>query len=273
MMNAARKIQSINKSEPTCLSEYEINQFIEDGFIIVRQLFSSEYADMISSMVLEEAGINKHNLSERKQPHNILKKILNSDPIPQIFTQQYKMIVNELCGLGRWEMSDGLGYWFITLPGFNQTVWSPYQKEWHLDGNSNYFFLNKYKLGLITFHLITSVAKGGGGTSIRIGSHKFTARILAEAGLGGISYDELSRKAADATKDLPYIEATGQSGDVMFMHPLTVHTRSLNTSGQVRIAGHKFFHLFEALNINRKYQQEYSPVEASIFKALSEQVK
>jgi hypothetical protein len=114
-------IQSVNAPKPnlTCLSEYAINQFIEEGFIIVRQLFPAEYADMVSSMVLEEAGMEPDNLAEWKKPHHIIKKILNKNPIPQIFSDRYKRIVNELCGLGRWEGDNGLGYWFVTLPGFN----------------------------------------------------------------------------------------------------------------------------------------------------------
>jgi hypothetical protein len=56
----------------------------------------------------------------------------------------------------------------------------------------------------------------------------------------------------------------------MFMHPLTVHTRSLNTSHRVRTAGHKLFYLYKPLNTKREPEQEYSPVEISILRALSE---
>jgi hypothetical protein len=266
------KMPEINEAEPklTPLHESEINQFIEDGFVVVRQLFSKEYAEGISSLVCQEADIDFNNLASRKQYHFILKKILNKDPIPQIFSPQYKKTVDKLCGEGQWEGDDGLGYWFITSPNLNQALWSPAQKEWHLDSNTDYCILNNYKLGLIAFHLITNVSGGGGGTAIRIGSHKYTARILAEGGLNGISYEELSLKAVNATIHLPYVEITGQCGDVMFMHPLTVHARSINTSKQVRIAGHKFFHLLEPLCTKREHKQKLSPVEISIINVLSE---
>ena len=237
---------------------------------MVKNVFPYELAEKIILLIWEELGIDPNNPATWKQSYIILKKILHQCPIPQIFTQQYVEVVNKLCGLGRWESDNGVGYWFITFPGFHQSLWCPSQNEWHLDGNTEYSILKSSKLGLIAFHLFTNISPRGGGTVVRIGSHRYTARILGEAGPEGVSQIELSRKAVSTTKHLPYVEITGQCGDVMFMHPLTVHTRSLNISKQVRIGGHKFFHLYESVNFERKDPGEYSPIEISIIRALSE---
>lgn len=78
---------------------------------------------------------------------------------------------------------------------------------------------------------------------------------------------DFSRQTVKATSHLPFKEITGHCGDVLFMHPLTVHTRSSNILNRTRIVGHKFFHLFEPMNFNRQNFHEYSPVEVAIIKA------
>jgi len=251
------------------LTEIEIKQFIEDGFVVVRQVFPRDLAKDILSSVWAEIDLDPHNPYFQNQLYVILKKVLYQEPIPRIFTQRYIEVVNELCRQGRWECDKGVGYWFITYPDFSKSIWYPIQNSWHIDSNTEYHVLNSRKLGLLTFHLFTDISPGGGGTAVRIGSHKYSARILAKAGPEGLEQTNFSRQTVNATKHLPFVEITGQCGDVMFMHPLTVHTCSVNISNRIRVVGHKFFHLFEPLNFKRQNPVEYSPVEISIIKALS----
>ena len=259
----------MNNFDVKQLTELEIKQFIEDGFIIVRKVFPRNLAKDILSFVWAELNMDPNNPSSWTQLYIILKKIFYQEPIPQIFTQRYNEVVNELCGHGKWECDTGVGYWFINFPDFNKSLWCPMQNAWHIDSNTEYHVLNSPKLGLLAFHLFTDIAPDGGGTVVRIGSHKYSARILAKAGPEGLEQTNFSRQTVNATKHLPFVEITGQCGDVMFMHPLTVHTHSVNISNRVRVVGHKCFHLFEPLNFKRQNPVEYSPVEISIIKALS----
>ncbi len=245
-------------------------QFIEDGFVVVRRVFSHDLAEEILPLVWAELDVDPNNPATWAQSYVILKKVLYHEPIPQVFTHRYVEAVDDLCGIGRGELSNGVGYWPIAFPGFGQTHWQPWQNAWHLDSNTDYHYLNSPKLGLIALHLFTDIAPGGGGTAIRLGSHRYTARILADAGAQGVPKLELSRRAAAATNQLPYREITGQTGDVLFMHPFTVHGRSMNTSDRVRILGHKLFQLREPMNFERNNPIDYSPVELAIVKALSE---
>ena len=251
------------------LTDSEINQFIEKGFVVVRQIFPGDLKKDVLSSVWAELGKYPENLASSDPSFIILKKVLYSETIAQIFTRRYIEVLNELCGKERWEYDNGVGYFFINYPAFTKSSWFPVQDGWHIDSNTEVHSLNSIKLGLLTFHLFTDISPGGGGTAVRLGSHKYSARILAEAGPQGIQEMDFSRQAVNATKGLPFIEITGQCGDVMFMHPLMVHTRSLNISNQVRIVGHKFFHLIEPMNLNRQNGIKYSPVEMSIIKALS----
>lgn len=252
------------------LPESEIRQFIEEGFVVVRRVFSRNLAEDILPLVWAKLDIDPNNPAAWTQSYVILKKVLHDEPIPQIFTHRYVEAVDDLCGMGRGELSNGVGHWPIAFPGFGQTHWQPLQNAWHLDSNTDRHCLNSPKLGLIALHLFTDIAPGGGGTAIRIGSHRYTARILAEAGAEGVPKLELSRRAAAATNHLPYREITGQAGDVLFMHPFTVHAGSTNTSARVRVLGHKLFPLREPMNFERNNPSDYSPVELAVVNALSE---
>ncbi|HSP87912.1 MAG TPA: hypothetical protein VLN45_07245 [Ignavibacteriaceae bacterium] len=248
------------------LNESEIKQFIEDGYVIARNVFSRNLAKDIRTSFKEDIKEQNQNLNQDSL-FLIHKKVYYNENISKIFTQKYIEIINELCGLGRWEFDKGIGYWFISYPDKNKSVWQPVQSAWHIDSNTKQHTLNS-KLGLLAFHLFTDILPGGGGTAVRIGSHKYSARILEKAGAQGLSELDFSRQAVKTTSHLPFTEITGQCGDVLFMHPLTVHTRSSNILNRTRIVGHKFFHLFEPMNLNRQDFLENSPIETSIVKAL-----
>jgi hypothetical protein len=250
------------------LTESEINQFIENGYVVARNVFPGNLAEDILTFVKEE--INHQNQdSPQDSLFLIHKKVYYSDKISKIFTPRYIEIINELCGQGKWEFDKGIGYWFISYPDSNKSIWQPVQNAWHIDSNTKQHILNS-KLGLLAFHLFTDILPGGGGTAVRIGSHKYSAHILEKTGVQGLHESDFSRQAVKATNHLPFTEITGQCGDVLFMHPLTVHARSSNILNRIRIVGHKFFHLFEPMNLNRQNFLEYSLVEVAIVKALEE---
>ena len=245
------------------VSKKEASQFIEDGFFIARAVFPRELAEAILPQVWARLSIDPTNPSTWTHSFVILKEILLDEPIPQIFKSRYLEIIDDLCGASRWEASSGVGYWPISFPNFSGDKWRTTEK-WHLDYTADERCFNPPKLGLIAFHFFSDIVPGDGGTAIRIGSHKSVARILPQIGAEGLPKLEFSRHAAATTNHLPYLEATGRIGDVLFLHPLTVHSTSFNNSNRIRVLGHKLFHLSTQMNLPRKNRADHSLVERAI---------
>lgn len=249
------------------LSQTEIDYFISNGFLLVRNVFPSEPAKIINHMVWEKLDEKPDDPSTWKKPLVWLKEVFKNDIVDQIHTKKYYDAIDDLCGEGRWYAHNGAGVWPILFPGFSKT-WRVDEENLHIEGNWFHHRLNSSEQGLVGIQLFTDIEPGGGGTGISPGSHHYTAHILAEAEPDGLDEDELNCKIIPLTKHLPLIEITGNTGDIIFIHPFTLHGSSTNTSKRIRIAANKCISLYEKLNLNRADEKNYSPVELAIVKSL-----
>jgi hypothetical protein len=253
------------------LTEEELGQFLEQGYIVVREVFSRAVAEQIIPLVWAKLDIARDDPSTWTGPRVMLRQVLNQRPIPKIHSRRYVQAVADLCGRGRWYAHTGAGIWPILLPGFTPPPWHPpSEDEWHVEGNWFHHRIDSAEQGLVCLQLFTDIEPGGGGTAVRVGSHRYTARILQQAGPNGLTEHELSRRAEAATRDLSVVEVIGSAGDIFLMHPFTVHASSSNTSGRVRIAANKPVHLYKPMNLMRRNPLDYSPVELAIVNALAE---
>jgi hypothetical protein len=252
------------------LIEKDVRQFIEQGYVVVREAFSRELAEPILSMVWAELNIDPNDQSTWTSPKIILRKVLETQPAPQIHTQRYLGAVDDLCGSGRWEATSGVGHWPILFPGFASPPWRPPEGGWHVDINLDHHCINSPELGLLCLELFSDIEPGGGGTAVRAGSHRYIARILAGAKPDGLSGRELVLHARTATEHLPVVETNGHAGDILLLHPFTVHAASPNTGDRVRIAAIKLIRLYEPMNLERQDRGDYSPVELAIVEAFRE---
>lgn len=276
------------------LTQEEINSFMVDGCLVVRDVFPREMADQIIPLVCAELKMDiydpstwpKHlvalqralqrraNKSSSDQlqftPIVILKKSLEEELVSGIYTQRYYGVIGDLCGFGRWQMSKRLDHWPILLPLFKDHPWHPLEGGWHLDGDFDRMSIHSANMGLIVIHLFTDIQSGGGGTTVRLGSHRYTVSILAGAGRDGLDKGEIIARVVNATKHLPVKELTGNAGDLILMHPWAIHTSSLNTTEQVQLAANKHIHLFEPMKLLREEHSEYSPVELAVVDSISE---
>ena len=258
-----------SKSNWKQLTLEEVHQFIEQGYLVVREVFSRELAERIIPMVWAELDIDPGDRSTWASPMVMLKKVLEKPPFPQIHAERYLGAVDDLCGQGRWHATTGVGHWPILLPGFASPPWRPPEGGWHVDVKLDHPRINSAEVGLLNIELFTDIEPGGGGTAIRVGSHCYIARILAEAGRDGLTTErELYLRVENDTDHLPVIEVTGQAGDILVMHPFTVHVTSSNTSDHARIAAVKLVRLNDPMNLRRRDTADYSPVELAIVNAL-----
>jgi hypothetical protein len=251
------------------LLQEDINRFMDDGYLVVKNVFSSELAEKINLMVWERLIEKPDDPTTWKKPLVWLREVFKNEIVDQIHTKKYFDAIDDLCGEGRWFAHNGAGVWPILFPGFSDT-WHVPDENWHIEGNWFHHHINSSEQGLIGIQLFTDIELGGGGTGIRPGSHYYTAQVLAEAEPDGLDEHELCRRVIPLTKHLPVVELTGKTGDIVFIHPFTLHGSSTNLSKKVRIAANKCISLYNPLNLERVAREDYSPVEMAIINALKE---
>ncbi|MBV9865770.1 MAG: phytanoyl-CoA dioxygenase family protein [Abitibacteriaceae bacterium] len=186
-----------------------------------------------------------------------------------LYSERVVGTFDDLLGAGRYAKHRGTGYVLLGLPGFAAPPWTPPQDGWHIDGVHFHHHVNSCEQGLIGLYLYTDIEHGGGGTVVRPGSHRITARILNEAEPEGLAHHELSRRVAEQVQDLPVREVIGNAGDMVVMHPHLYHGSSDNVHERIRIASNMCIGLHEPMNLHRANKAEYSPVELAIVNALS----
>ena len=106
----------------------------------------------------------------------------------------------------------------------------------------------------------------GGGTFVAADSVPVVARFLAEHPEGVLpddfDYAELIGQCHD------FVEMTGEAGDVVLLHPYTLHATSQNVLGVSRIITNPPLALREPMNFNRPDPDDFSLVEQAVLRGL-----
>lgn len=165
-----------------------------------------------------------------------------------------------------WQWGDG----FIANLGVgDDRPWqppSPAVGGWHKDGDFFRHFLDSPEQALLTFILWTDMRHQGGGTFVAADSVPVVARFLASRPEGvlptEIPYGELIAQCHD------FVEMTGPAGDVVLLHPFTLHATSQNVLGHGRIITNPPLALRTPLNFNRCDAAEFSLVERAVLRGL-----
>lgn len=163
-----------------------------------------------------------------------------------------------------WEWGNG----FIANLGVGgDRPWQPPSAQvggWHKDGDFFRHFLDSPEQALLTFVLWTDMLPKGGGTFVAADSVPVVARFLAAHPEGVLPrefpYAELIGQCRDFT------EMTGSAGDVVLLHPYTLHATSQNVLGVSRIISNPPLALREPMNFNRR--GGFSLVEQAVLRGL-----
>ncbi|HYF49062.1 MAG TPA: phytanoyl-CoA dioxygenase family protein [Planctomycetota bacterium] len=251
------------------LSAAQVEQFIADGFVVLRHAFPRSVADEIRARIWKAIGLHPEQPENWTKPAVYLNKNFGGDPFTQAFTPRVIGAFDDVMGEGRWEQQFHLGWWPIAFPGFDSKPWRAPQSGWHIDGYHFHHRLASREQGLLPIFIFSDIEAGGGGTALSIGSHTITANVLAEAEPHGLSMDELTRRVvAHPRSRSRVIEATGEAGDVVLIHPFLLHARSPNTGSSVRFICNPCFALKEEMRFDRPEANAISPVERAIVNAL-----
>ncbi len=250
------------------LGEAEAQSFIEDGWVVVKEAFPRELAERIAPLFWRYLREKPDDPSTWTQEGVLIKTNIADEPAPQVVTQRYRDVVDDLCGGGRAWLDPRLGYAPIRFPGFSSPPWAA--TGWHVDGNFFHHHVHSREQGLVGVDLFTEIDEGGGGTAVRVGSHRIVSRILAAHEPGGLSPAQLGQLANVETARCRVVEIRGGPGDAVLMHPHLVHGSSTNLSRRVRLAANRCVSLSEPMRLERDDGSAYSLVELAIRAALVE---
>ena len=247
----------------------QIEQFIEEGYVRLEGGFSRATVKECLDVVWNEVGLSPTEPSGWTKPLIHLQESFNEGPFREVWTPRIQSAFDDVLIEGRYRKIDSYGWWPMSFPGFQTPPWAPIQ-GWHVDGHHFQHHVNSPEQGMLPIFLFSDIAPGDGGTSFLLGSHKITARILADSEPEGVEVNELAKRVSDSCDltDMSKIcEGTGEAGDVLMMHPFMLHTRSKNTGTKVRFICNPCVTLNEKMNLDRQ-DESYSPVEQAIVNAL-----
>jgi len=253
------------------LSSNDVDQFIEEGFTYLREGFTRSIAEPVLEQVWSglsvEHGIERDDRSTWQREAVVVSDPPTGPAVSALYSERVRAAFDDLLGAGRWvERGERTGAWPITFPGFADKPWQP-KAGWHIDGGGHRH-VNCPNQALIAIMLFSDIGPGDGGTAIRVGSHKTSARVLQEAEPEGMSHSEFINLGTQAGHHLPFVEAQGQLGDVVLCHGYVSHSASHNTGMEPRIITNNCIALHEPTNLNRDDPSAYSPFERSIVEAL-----
>lgn len=254
---------------PHTLTDREIEQFIEDGYVIVREAFPSSVAAQVREVLWKELGLSPDDRAGWKKNLISLQKVFTGPPFAGAFTPRLAGALDDLMGAGRYHPPTGLGWWPVAFPGFEPPPWKPPTTGWHVDGIQFHHHVDSADQGMLPIFLLSDIAPGGGGTAVSVGSHKITARILRAAEPDGLHVNELAKRVIAADPRDRVVELTGKAGDVALHHPFMLHARSPNTGDAVRFICNPCITLREKMTVTAGAPGVRSPVERAIIESLA----
>lgn len=236
------------------LTAEELAAFAERGHVHLRDSFPRDAALQMQEHMWDELrrehGIARDDRTTWHQPRQSLRAA-KWDPLQRaVETDAVVGAIDGLLGPDvRWSMPTNWGVVLVTFPAGGRDEWTLPSSGWHFD-----FDLHDHATapaGLMLFTFFSSVAPRGGGTLIVEGSHRLlrafhdslspeeqrsdhpTHRkqfLRWDPWLRALTGDGADRGQPQVVRGVPVriVELTGEPGDVVVCHPLTLHVASQN---------------------------------------------
>src|SRR5450755_1842807 len=257
------------------LSDAQIQQFIQDGFVRIDRAFPRELADEARAIMWRDLACDLDDPTTWTRPvirlahygDEPFRRAVNSPVLYAAFDQ--------LVGNGRWRPRPNLGTFPVRFPHPDD----PGDAGWHVDvsfpgefsdPNEGHDFsswranVTSSGRALLMLFLFSDVGEFDAPTRIKVGSHLDIARVLKPAGEAGMSHPIL-----DAAIARPEALATGEAGTVYLCHPFLVHAAQMHRGSRPRFMAQPPLHPAEPFRLERE-DGDYSPVEIAIRQALQE---
>lgn len=268
------------------LTEAQKEHFRTHGFVHMKNCFTREQADHALGDVWTRLGMDPDNKDtwtalRTNMPHHGTFDAAS-------FAPKAWAAVCELCG-GEDKIAPEAKYWrdsFIVnlgSPEFEGKDVKPEELQgWHVDGDFFVHYLDSPEQGLLVIPLFTDIKPGGGGTMICPEAIPKVAKHLYEHP-EGVSPRMTPRGEPyfSTEKEMPwfnnvaksctnFVEASGDCGDIYLLHPLMLHTATLNPRRHLRIITNPPISMREPFNF-AKEKSEFTLVEQTTLRALQKE--
>jgi hypothetical protein len=225
-------------SEP--LSTAQIDQFVERGWTLLRCAFPPEVARAVRRDLGRRIGVDLERPEQWTEPRVWLQEMLTEPPYTDALTGRFRA-VDQLVGPGRWTMTNEMGWWPTTFPGFDDPG---YGDDWHVEGGWFRHYVTSPEQAVLNLFCFSTVERGGGGTRVVEGSHHLAARLLWAAepqGLDADDFDQPLTRLLDEQGWPGVVEVLAEEGDVVLAHPLLFHAANPNHGTRPRVMAQPAF--------------------------------
>lgn len=251
------------------LTEEQAAHFLERGFVRIPGAFDPAAAREWLEQVWIRFGYDRDDPGSWAEKRIHLSSRSHVDArafAPAAWRAAVRMVGGEERMRLPWQWGDG----FIANLGVgDDRPWqppSPAVGGWHKDGDFFRHFLDSPEQGLLTFVLWTDMRSHGGGTFVAADSVPVVARFLAEHPEGVLPGDFDYAGLIGQCRD--FVEMTGAAGDVVLLHPFTLHATSQNVLGVARIITNPPLALRAPMNFGRPDPAGFSLVERAVLRGL-----
>ncbi|KAJ5689929.1 hypothetical protein N7462_004321 [Penicillium macrosclerotiorum] len=256
------------------LSEQEKDHFMRYGYVCLTNCFSREKAAEWTADVWTRLGYSPTDKSTWAAERTNMPD--HKQESVRTFAPKAWAAICELLG-GEDRVAEWAASWndaFIVNLGTAESEgkW-PHPADldgWHVDGDFFIHFLDSPEQALLVIPLFTDIQEHAGGTMVCPDAIKKIAKHLYDHPEGVSPYmvprglpDPRDREFYDdVVKSChEFYEMTGNVGDVILLHPLMVHSASVNSLRIPRIITNPPVALKEPFNFNRDDPSQYSLVE------------
>ena len=245
------------------LSEGEVQSFIQDGFVRLREAFPRPLADQCRLLLWEQLGLDPQNPAGWTRPIIRLGGQTVAPFCEAANTPRLHRAFDQLVGPRHWIAHPHLaGTVAVRFP----VEGDPGDDGWHIDTSfekDGSWRVNLHSDGraLLMLFLFSDVGPDDAPTRIRVGSHLDLPALLLPAGEEGLSLPEIDFSSRIQERPLAY--ATGNAGDVYLCHPFLVHAADINRGVAPRFLAQPGLLWAERLELERP-DGSYSPVENAI---------
>jgi len=212
------------------LSDAEVEQFVEAGYIAVRSAFPVRVATECRELAERQLGIDPTAPGTWTRP--VVRGLVEGQPLRDAANSPRLLAsVRELLDPDVWLPRPNLGNLVVRFP----SATDPGDAGWHIDssfqpeGEPRWFVNYRSKArGLLLLCLLSDVGGDDAPSRLLPGSHLAMSKLLRPAGERGLpgAYEGQRSEIPLPDTDGQVVHATGEAGDAFVCHPFLVHAAS-----------------------------------------------
>ncbi|KAI9147141.1 hypothetical protein HJFPF1_13173 [Paramyrothecium foliicola] len=259
--------QLLQKQVFNTLTPDQVTSFMKYGFLRLPGAIKLEDCDRWAKDVWHRLGMDPNDKSTWTSERIHMAKLHNT-PAKEIAPAAWAAIC-ELCG-GEERIAKGGEMWtdgFIVNLGSEETDGNDVPpkdlKGWHVDGDFFTHFLDSPEQALLVIPCWSDVKPSAGATWICDQGPKIVGQHLE-----AYSEDNYFNRVVQSAPNESFHEMTGNKGDVILMHPLMLHSASVNARREIRIITNPPVSLSSPFQFARSNPAEYSLIELKTMQEL-----